>query len=46
MLDIEQIVQYGKAVSSLSRLIDELDNLVVSRNKCVELIKKSKKLLK
>ena len=45
MLDIEQIVQYGKAVSSLSRLIDELDNLVVSRNKCVELIKKSKKLL-
>lgn len=46
MLDIEQIVQYGKTVSSLSRLIDELDNLVVSRNKCVELIKKSKKLLK
>lgn len=45
-LDIEQLIQYGKAVSYLSRLTDELDNLVISRNKCVELIIKSKKLLK
>ena len=45
-LDIEQLVQYGKTVSYLSRLTDELDNLVASRNKCVELIKKSKNLLK
>ena len=45
-LDIEQLVQYGKAVSYLSRLSDNLDSLVGSRNKCVELIKKSKTLLK
>lgn len=45
-LDIDQLVLYGKAVSYLSRLTDELDCLVASRNKCVELVKKSKKLLK
>lgn len=45
-LDIEQLAQYGKAVSYLSRLTDDLDNLVASRNKCVELVKKSKGLLK
>ena len=45
-LDIEQLVLYGKTVSYLSRLTDELDNLVASRNKCVELIKNSKNLLK
>ena len=45
-LDIEQLVLYGKAVSCLSHLTDDLDHLVASRNKCVELIKKSNKLLK
>ena len=45
-LDIEQLVQYGQAVSYLSRLSDHLDSFVSSRNKCVELIKKSKTLLK
>ena len=45
-LDIEQLVQYGQAVSYLSRLSDHLDSFVDSRNKCVELIKKSKTILK
>jgi len=45
-LDIEQLVQYGKAVSYLSRLSENLDSFVSSRNKCVELIKKSKTILK
>ena len=46
VLDIEQLVLYGKTVSYLSRLTDELDNLVASRNKCVELIKNSKSQIK
>ena len=45
-LNIEQLVQYGRTVSYLSRLSDNLDTFVTSRNKCVELINRSKKLLK
>lgn len=45
-IDIEQVVTYGKAVSYLSRISDNLDSSISSRNKCVELISKSNNLLK
>ncbi len=45
-IDIDQLIKYGQAVSYSSRISEILDGYVDSRNKCVELISKSKKLLK